>query len=182
MSSNRGVATMVKIVGNLPYAISSPLLFKVLQDKDLFSLCVFLLQKEVAQRLGAHPGTKKYAPISILFQNDFEIRLHFLVPSSSASYPRDHYCQNRRWAWSHRVDTFSTVFFSSYSPTLHLKANQVTATAATTFPTKPLTVQKTEAPCSPPNVFLDLAFSSLGANQQRGQRSAQSTSSFIISF
>lgn len=72
-----------KIVGNLPYAISSPLLFKVLRDKDLFSVCTFLLQKEVAQRLCAHPGTKKYAPLSILFQNYFVTRLHFHVPSSS---------------------------------------------------------------------------------------------------
>jgi len=72
-----------KIVGNLPYAISSPLLFKVLRDKDLFSACIFLLQKEVAQRLCAHPGTKKYAPISILFQNYFVTCLHFHVPSSS---------------------------------------------------------------------------------------------------
>jgi 16S rRNA (adenine1518-N6/adenine1519-N6)-dimethyltransferase len=72
-----------KIVGNLPYAISSPLLFKVLDDKDLFSACVFLLQKEVAQRLCAHPGTKKFAPLSILFQNDFVTRLHFHVPPSS---------------------------------------------------------------------------------------------------
>lgn len=72
-----------KIVGNLPYAISSPLLFKVLKDKDLFSACTFLLQKEVAQRLCAYPGTKKYAPLSILFQNYFVTRLHFHVPSSS---------------------------------------------------------------------------------------------------
>jgi len=74
-----------KIVGNLPYAISSPLLFKVFKDKDLFSACTFLLQKEVAQRLCAHPGTKKYAPISILFQNYFVTRIHFHVPSSSFS-------------------------------------------------------------------------------------------------
>ena len=72
-----------KIVGNLPYVISSPLLFAVLANKDLFTACVFLLQKEFAQRLSAGPGTKKYAPLSILFHNDFITRLHFSVPASS---------------------------------------------------------------------------------------------------
>ncbi|UCE40461.1 MAG: ribosomal RNA small subunit methyltransferase A [Candidatus Aminicenantes bacterium] len=76
-----------KIVGNLPYAISSPLLFKVLEEKDSVSSCVFLLQKEVAQRVCALPGTKKYAPLTILFQNDFEAHLHFPVKASSFSPP-----------------------------------------------------------------------------------------------
>ncbi len=76
-----------KIVGNLPYAISSPLLFNVLKEKDLFVFCVFLLQKEFAQRLCASPGTKKYAPLSILFQNEFITQLHFRVLASSFSPP-----------------------------------------------------------------------------------------------
>lgn len=76
-----------KIVGNLPYAISTPLMFKVLEEKESVSCCVFLLQKEVAQRICALPGTKKYAPLSMLFQNDFEAHLHFRVPASSFSPP-----------------------------------------------------------------------------------------------
>ena len=76
-----------KIVGNIPYSISTPLLFKVLEGKDVVSLCVFLLQKEVAQRVCASPGTKKYAPLSILFQNDFDTHLHFRVPASFFSPP-----------------------------------------------------------------------------------------------
>lgn len=76
-----------KIVGNIPYAISSPLLFKVLGEKASVTSCVFLLQKEVAQRVCAIPGTKKYAPLSILFQNDFEAHQHFTVPASSFSPP-----------------------------------------------------------------------------------------------
>jgi 16S rRNA (adenine1518-N6/adenine1519-N6)-dimethyltransferase len=76
-----------KIVGNLPYSISSPLLFKVLEEKESISSCVFLLQKEVAQRVCASPGTKKYAPLSILFQNDFHAYFHFHVPPSVFSPP-----------------------------------------------------------------------------------------------
>jgi len=72
-----------KLVGNLPYSISSPLLSQVMENRGLFSACTFLLQKEFALRLCAQPGTKKYAPLSILFQNIFFIQLHFEVSSSS---------------------------------------------------------------------------------------------------
>lgn len=74
-----------KLVGNIPYSISSPLLSKVMENRDLFSASTFLLQKEFALRLCAQPGTKKYAPLSILFQNIFSIQLHFEVSSSSFS-------------------------------------------------------------------------------------------------
>jgi len=77
----------IKLAGNLPYSISSPLLFKVLKDKDLFSACVFLLQKEVAARLGAQPGSKAYAPLSILFQLHFDVRLRFTLAPGAFSPP-----------------------------------------------------------------------------------------------
>lgn len=77
----------VKLVGNLPYVISSPLLFKALEEKDLFLKCVFLLQKEVAERIVARPGSKAYAPFSIFLQMDFETRLHFTVAPGSFTPP-----------------------------------------------------------------------------------------------
>ncbi len=77
----------VKLAGNLPYSLSSPLLFKVLEEKDLFSECIFLLQKEVAERLCGQPGSKTYAPLSILFQIHFLIKLHFTVPPGCFSPP-----------------------------------------------------------------------------------------------
>ncbi len=77
----------VKLVGNLPYSLSSPLLFKVLREKELLPECIFLLQKEVAERICAQPGTKKYAPFSILIQIDFFARLHFIVKPDCFSPP-----------------------------------------------------------------------------------------------
>ena len=76
-----------KLVGNLPYSISSPILFKTLDAKRLFRLCVFLIQKEVAERVCAKPGGKDYAPLSILLQNDFEARIEFKVSPGSFSPP-----------------------------------------------------------------------------------------------
>jgi len=75
-----------KLVGNLPYSISSPILFKVMEEKSLISECYFLLQKEVAKRICALPNTKAYAPLSIYFFNFFVTKLHFTL-ASSAFYP-----------------------------------------------------------------------------------------------
>ncbi|MFQ6069007.1 MAG: 16S rRNA (adenine(1518)-N(6)/adenine(1519)-N(6))-dimethyltransferase RsmA [Candidatus Aminicenantales bacterium] len=79
--------TSVKIVGNIPYSISSPLLFKIQAERGLFEKCIFLLQKEVAERICAPPQTKKYAPLSIIFQIYFRPRLHFIVSPESFSPP-----------------------------------------------------------------------------------------------
>jgi len=76
-----------KLVGNLPYSISSPILFKALESKALFARCVFLIQKEVAERVCARPWSKDYAPLSILVQNAFEARIEFKVSPGSFSPP-----------------------------------------------------------------------------------------------
>jgi 16S rRNA (adenine1518-N6/adenine1519-N6)-dimethyltransferase len=77
----------VRLVGNIPYSISSPLLFRVLDDRAVISDCVFLLQKEVAERVTAGLGTKSYAPLGILLQNEFEARIAFTVAPGSFSPP-----------------------------------------------------------------------------------------------
>ena len=76
-----------KLAGNLPYSISSPLLFKVIEEKEAFQKCVFLVQKEVAERISAAPGPKDYAPVSILIQLYFSAHLHFSVHPGSFSPP-----------------------------------------------------------------------------------------------
>ncbi|MCJ7681179.1 MAG: 16S rRNA (adenine(1518)-N(6)/adenine(1519)-N(6))-dimethyltransferase RsmA, partial [Candidatus Aminicenantes bacterium] len=77
----------IKVVGNLPYSISTPLLFKIYAHREHFLRCMFMLQKEVADRVCAAVGTKNLAPLSLLFQNRFETRLHFNVPPGSFSPP-----------------------------------------------------------------------------------------------
>ncbi len=83
---NAGVPSL-RLAGNIPYSISSPLLFRALDDRDLLSDCVFLVQKEVAERVTAGPGTKSYAPLGILLQNEFEAKIAFLVSPGSFSPP-----------------------------------------------------------------------------------------------
>lgn len=82
-----GGAAPAKLVGNLPYSISSPILFKAIEARGLFAKCVFLLQKEVAERVCARPGTRASAPVSLLVQNAFEARIEFSVSPGSFSPP-----------------------------------------------------------------------------------------------
>jgi len=63
----------LKIIANLPYSISNPLLFKLLACKDIMDYAVLMLQKEVAQRLSAHPGTKEYGVLSVLLGSCAEV-------------------------------------------------------------------------------------------------------------
>lgn len=87
VGSKKGQKGKVKLVGNLPYVISSQVLIKVLEEKNILDQCVFLLQKEVAERIVARPGTKSHAPLSIRFQNDFKSKLCFTVKPESFSPP-----------------------------------------------------------------------------------------------
>jgi len=77
----------IKLVGNLPFSISSPLLFRVLDHRDLFPFIVFLLQKEVAERVSGHPGSKNYAPLSIFFHIFYEARIERILPAVYFSPP-----------------------------------------------------------------------------------------------
>ncbi len=60
-----------KIVANLPYAISTPWLEKILRGR-LPRVMVLMLQKETAERFMAHPGTKAYSPMSILLEGAYQ--------------------------------------------------------------------------------------------------------------
>ncbi|MHB8789282.1 MAG: 16S rRNA (adenine(1518)-N(6)/adenine(1519)-N(6))-dimethyltransferase RsmA [Desulfobulbaceae bacterium] len=57
----------LKIIANLPYSISSPFLFRLLDHRERTAWAVVMLQKEVAERLMATPGTKEYGIPSVLF-------------------------------------------------------------------------------------------------------------------
>ncbi len=69
-----------KIVANLPYYISTPIIQKLLQFRDKFTTLTLMLQKEVAQRIAAPPGGKEYGFLSVLVQFSTVPRIEFMVP------------------------------------------------------------------------------------------------------
>lgn len=68
-----------KVAANLPYNISSQVLFRFLDHRTLFRRLVLMLQREVGERLVALPGGKDYGILSVLFQEYFAIRKEVLV-------------------------------------------------------------------------------------------------------
>lgn len=70
----------LRIVGNLPYNISTPLIFHLLTYRDRIADMHFMLQKEVVKRLTAMPGEKNYGRLSIMVQYYCEVEHLFEVP------------------------------------------------------------------------------------------------------
>jgi 16S rRNA (adenine1518-N6/adenine1519-N6)-dimethyltransferase len=74
------------ICGNLPYNVGSVFIAKLLENKCLPNKMVFTLQKEVAQRLAASPGSKLFASFSLLAQMDYHVQVAMDI-NKGAFYP-----------------------------------------------------------------------------------------------
>jgi len=77
------ISNNLRIVGNLPYNISSPLLFRLLSEKNHIIDMIFMLQKEVTDRIVANHGSKTYGRLSVMMQTFFEVESIFTVPKES---------------------------------------------------------------------------------------------------
>lgn len=73
----------LRIIGNLPYNISTPLLFHLLDSAYCIEDMHFMLQKEVVDRMCAEPGSKKFGRLSVMIQYYCETELVFDVPPES---------------------------------------------------------------------------------------------------
>jgi 16S rRNA (adenine1518-N6/adenine1519-N6)-dimethyltransferase len=121
------------VVGNLPYQITSPLLFTLIRDIAAIAQAVLMMQQEVGARLAAGPGTKDYGILSVLVQYHFRITRLFslspgnfypppqvdsmvlqLVPATSAPAAQDEALLHRlvKIAFGHRRKTLSNTLVS----------------------------------------------------------------------
>jgi 16S rRNA (adenine1518-N6/adenine1519-N6)-dimethyltransferase len=75
------------VAGNLPYHLSSSILFQVVQQHASIRRAVFLLQKEVGERIAASPGGRDYGLLSVLLQAFAQVELVFEVPASQFHPP-----------------------------------------------------------------------------------------------
>lgn len=77
----------LKLAGNLPYNISTPLIFHLLDQSDCIDEMIFMLQAEVVDRLTAGPGRKTYGRLSVMVQAKCEVTRLFRVGPGAFSPP-----------------------------------------------------------------------------------------------
>jgi len=80
-------AKAVKIVSNLPFYITTPIITKIIENRSLLDLCVVTVQKEVAERFTAGPGSKRYAAITLFLSYYARVSILFSV-SKEAFHPK----------------------------------------------------------------------------------------------
>ena len=77
----------IHLVGNLPYNISSPILFHALEHAAVIRDMHFMLQKEVVDRMAAGPGSKVYGRLSVMLQAYCQVTSLFVVPPGAFQPP-----------------------------------------------------------------------------------------------
>ncbi len=77
----------LRIIGNIPYNITSPILFKIIDNLALIDDALFMVQYEVAKRIVAEPRTKDYGILSVILNHFFEVKFCFKVPPT-VFYPK----------------------------------------------------------------------------------------------
>jgi len=82
-----GAADRIRVVGNLPYNISSPLLVHLLAHRERVDDQHFMLQREVVERIVAAPGSAEFGRLSVLMQAYYEVDALFVVPALAFDPP-----------------------------------------------------------------------------------------------
>jgi 16S rRNA (adenine1518-N6/adenine1519-N6)-dimethyltransferase len=77
----------IKIAGNIPYNITTEVIFKLFENKDLLSCAVLMIQREVANRLTAKKDTKEYGILAVMTQFNCDVKVLFSVPPT-AFFPK----------------------------------------------------------------------------------------------
>jgi 16S rRNA (adenine1518-N6/adenine1519-N6)-dimethyltransferase len=77
----------LRIAGNIPYNLTAPIIFKLIENHEIISDAVLMVQLEVAQRMTAQKGTKDYGILNVILKHFAEVKLAFKV-SANVFYPR----------------------------------------------------------------------------------------------
>jgi 16S rRNA (adenine1518-N6/adenine1519-N6)-dimethyltransferase len=85
--TSRQINNDLRIIGNLPYNISTAVLFYLLKNRDIINDMFFMLQKEVVERISSPHGNKVYGRLSVMIQSYFKVTPLFTVPSHAFNPP-----------------------------------------------------------------------------------------------
>ena len=77
-----GIPAPLKVVSNIPYYITTPILEKLIKERELFSEIYLTIQKEVARRLVASPDTSEYGSLTLYLAMFFDIEVLFNIPKT----------------------------------------------------------------------------------------------------
>jgi 16S rRNA (adenine1518-N6/adenine1519-N6)-dimethyltransferase len=92
----------LRVVGNLPYYITSPILLKLAASHAALDVAVLMVQREVADRITAHPGTRDYGLLSITVQMYGPAEPLFTLPPDAFTPPPDVHSTVFRWRFAPR--------------------------------------------------------------------------------
>jgi 16S rRNA (adenine1518-N6/adenine1519-N6)-dimethyltransferase len=92
----------LRVVGNLPYYITSPILLKLAASHSALDLAVLMVQREVAERITAHPGTRDYGLLSVTVQMYGPAEPLFTLPPDAFTPPPDVHSTVFRWRFAPR--------------------------------------------------------------------------------
>ncbi|MGB9406068.1 MAG: 16S rRNA (adenine(1518)-N(6)/adenine(1519)-N(6))-dimethyltransferase RsmA [Terracidiphilus sp.] len=95
------------VVGNLPYGITSPILLKLAASHSALDRAVLMVQREVADRVVAQPGSRDYGLLSVTVQMYGPAQRLFTLPPSAFSPPPDVYSTVFRWRFAPRFAELS---------------------------------------------------------------------------
>ena len=119
------------IIGNYPYNISSQIFFKVLDNKESVPCCTGMIQKEVAQRIVASPGSKTYGILSVLLQAWYDVEYLFTVDEQAFIPPPKvksavvRLTRNKRKQLNCNEKLFKTVVKTSFNQRRKMLRNSV---------------------------------------------------------
>jgi 16S rRNA (adenine1518-N6/adenine1519-N6)-dimethyltransferase len=95
-------AERLRVAGNLPYAITSPILLKLAASRAALELAVLMVQREVAERITATAGSRDYGLLSVTMQMYGPVELLFTLPPSAFSPPPKVHSTVFRWRFAPR--------------------------------------------------------------------------------
>ena len=140
------------IIGNYPYNISSQIFFKVLDNKELIPFCSGMIQKEVAERMIAPPGSKTYGILSVLMQVWYDIEYLFTVNEQAFIPPPKvksaviKLTRNNRQKLNCNEKLFKTVVKTSFNQRRKMLRNSIKSLLSedSTLPDDPLLTKRPE--------------------------------------
>jgi 16S rRNA (adenine1518-N6/adenine1519-N6)-dimethyltransferase len=119
------------LIGNYPYNISSQIFFKLLDNRESIPCCTGMIQKEVAERMTASPGSKSYGILSVLLQTWYDIEYLFTVNEQAFIPPPKvksavvRLTRNRRKQLDCNEKLFKTVVKTSFNQRRKMLRNSI---------------------------------------------------------